>query len=58
MKQKMTNEEIRDMYCKIHAEMCNIARIPTAKRTYAQKRDYKILCEKLDLIEKMFDIWG
>lgn len=58
MKQKMTNKEILDMYCKLHAEMCNIAKIPASNRTYAQKRDYKIVCEKLDLIEKMFEIWG
>ena len=58
MKQKMTNQEILDMYCKIHNDMCQIAKIPVSQRTHSQKRDYKILCEKLDLIEKMFDIWG
>ena len=54
----MSNEDIRNMYCKMHAEMCDIAKIAPSKRTCAQKRDYKIICEKLDLIESMFDIWG
>lgn len=58
MRQKMSNEDIRNMYCKMHAEMCDIAKIAPSKRTGAQKRDYKIICEKLDLIEAMFDIWG
>lgn len=57
MRQIMTNDEIRDLYCRLHGEMCAIARIPRAERTGAQKREYKMLCEKLALIEKMFKIW-
>ena len=34
------------------------ASTPQEREEYRQKRDYKIICEKLDLIEAMFDIWG